>query len=812
MDETSSPTAERSLESATELHCAGNLTDARRLYQLALAAAPNHAVALFRAGLLELQDGRPEAALTLLEQAAATAPDDPRHLIGLGQVFQSLHRYEEAGAANRRLLHADPHCADAHFGLGMALQSLHDYDNAISAYESAAQAQPNYSEAFNNIGNCHKLRGRPAQAAAAYEQALTLAPDNADAMSNLGTLLQEMDRLDEAVVLLRGAVDRRPWVAPYAVNLGIALCRQRNFTDAEAVLSRALESNADNPDVAFNLGNARHSLGRLGEAADEYRHAILLRPDYADAINNLGNIHKELGEFTAAETAFESAIRVRPGEAAALNNLGCLLRARGRLEEAEAILRRGLQSNPDHATLLDNLGSVLKDAGELDEAIECFRHAVRLDPGNAATHSNLVYALSFQSLEGRDTCEESRRWNERFAAALTAATRGHANDRTPGRRLRIGYVSPDFREHCQSVFTIPLLSRHDHAEFEIFCYSSVARPDDRTHRIAGYADVWRDVRSLDDESLAARVRDDRIDILVDLTMHMANGRPLLFARKPAPIQIAWLAYPGTTGMDAMDYRFTDPRLDPQGFENQYSEHTIRLGDSFWCYDPLADQPHVNSLPAIERGHVTFGCLNNPCKVTDATLALWGGVLRALPISRLRLLAPLGRHRQRMLGRLSAHGIAPDRVSFAEYQIRADYLRAYQEIDIGLDTFPYNGHTTSLDSLWMGVPTITRVGVTSVGRGGLSQLFQLDLLELAADTDAAFIAAAVALADDIPRLAALRHHLRARLERSPLMDAERFSRTIEAAYRNVWTNYCEGGKRVTRPDSTVAHCAAPPLCD
>jgi predicted O-linked N-acetylglucosamine transferase (SPINDLY family) len=780
--------ADRSLETASELHRAGNLADARLLYQRVLSATPDDVVALFRAGVLELQDGCPDAALDLIGQAAAAAPEEARHHLGLGQVFQALRRYDEAAAACRRVLHIDPHCADAHFGLGIALQSLHEYDNAIGAYEAAAGLQPAYSAAFNNIGNCQRLRGRPVEAAAAYGQALDFEPDNADAMSNLGTLFTEMGRLEEAVALLQGAVDRRPSM-PYAVNLSIALHRQGNFAAAEAALSRTLDRHADNPEAAFNLGNARHGLGRLREAADQYRLAIALRPDYADAMNNLGNIHRELGEYTAAEAAYESATRVRPGYVAALNNLGCLLRARGRFEQAEAMLRRGLQLSPDEPILLDNLGSVLKDGGELDAGIDCFRQAVRLDPGNAATHSNLVYALSFQSVHGRTTLAEAGRWNERFAAALPPASGRHLNDRSPGRRLRIGYVSPDFRDHCQSLFTIPLLSRHDHAAFEIFCYASVQRPDACTRRIAAYADVWRDVRLLDDEALAAVVRDDQIDILVDLTMHMANGRPLLFARKPAPIQIAWLAYPGTTGMGAMDYRFTDPRLDPAGFEDHYSERSIRLPDSFWCYDPLTDQPHVNPLPAIERGHVTFGCLNNPCKVTDATLGLWGGVLHALPGSRLRLLAPPGRHRQRVLQRLAAHGIAADRISFVAHQIRADYLCSYHDIDIGLDTFPYNGHTTSLDSLWMGVPTITRVGETCVGRAGLSQLFQLELVEFAADTDVAFTAAAVALALDLPRLAELRQRLRPRLERSALMDAGRFARHIEAVYAQVWSDYC-----------------------
>jgi predicted O-linked N-acetylglucosamine transferase (SPINDLY family) len=262
---------------------------------------------------------------------------------------------------------------------------------------------------------------------------------------------------------------------------------------------------------------------------------------------------------------------------------------------------------------------------------------------------------------------------------------------------------------------------------------------------------------------------------------MANGRPLVFARKPAPIQIAWLAYPGTTGIGAMDYRLTDPRLDPPGFDNHYSERTIRLPDSFWCYDPLADQS-VNALPALSRGYVTLGCLNNPCKLTDQTLVLWGGVMRALPDAKLLLMAPPGSHRRHLLQRLAARDIAQDRVSFVPYRPRTDYLRSYHDIDLGLDTFPYNGHTTSLDSLWMGVPVVTRVGRTCVGRGGLSQLFHLDLLELAAETDQAFISAAVALANDLSRLAALRQQLRARLERSPLMDAERFARNVEAAYR------------------------------
>jgi protein O-GlcNAc transferase len=737
------------LETATEQHRAGNLAAARRLYAEVLTADPAHTLALFRSGLLELQSRHPQPAFELIAQAAAAAPEDARFQFGLGQALQALDRWQDAAEAYRRVLRSDPKSFDARLALGMALQRA----------------------------------GQPAPAAAAYRSALALRPHDAAATANLGTALREMGDIDQAIEQLRAAVNLEPLAASHPVNLGIALCQRRDFRAAELILRETLARDPQHAEAAFNLGNALRGLGRPSDALEQYRHAAALRPDYADALNNLGNVHKELGDLCAAMAAFEAALLARPDYVLALNNLGCLLRTLGRSDEAEAMLRRGLAIDANHAALHDNLGNVLKDAGALDEAIACFRKALELDPENAATHGNLAYALNFQSLEARPILDECLRWNARFGAPLRPLDFARRPDVSP-RRLKIGYVSADFRDHCQSLFTVPLLSHHDKGAFEVFCYSSVERPDEFTRRIEGFADVWRDVRALDDAALCEVIRGDHIDILVDLTMHMANGRPLAFARKPAPVQIAWLAYPGTTGMGAIDYRLSDPRLDPQDFDSHYSERTLRLADSFWCYDPLTDQPEVNPLPALERGYLTFGCLNNPSKFTHDTLQLWGGVMCALPDAKLLLMAPPGRHRRRLLQRLGAQEIVEERVRFVEFRPRAEYLRSYHDIDLGLDTFPYNGHTTSLDSLWMGVPMVTRVGRTCVGRGGLSQLFHLDLCDLAADSDAGFVSTAVAWGRDIPRLAALRQQLRARLGRSPLMDAARFAGSIEDAYRRA----------------------------
>ncbi len=748
-------TADRLLQTAAEHHRAGNLAEARRAYSQILAAQPEHTLALFRSGLLELQDRRAEAALALIARAAAAAPGEARYQIGLGQALQALARWDEAASAYRRALRSDPQSADAEFALGMVLQR----------------------------------GGRLSQAAATYRRALALRPGDAAVLGNLGAALLELGDVDQAVEVLRTARGIEPLTAAHAINLAIALCRRREFGAAEPLLRETLAREPNHPEAEFNLAIALRGLGRPQEAIPHYRNAVALRPDYADALNNLGSLHKELGDFSAAMADFEAALRVRPDYVIALNNAGCVLRTLGRIDAAEDMLRRGLVIAPRHAALHDNLGSVLKDAGELDEAIGCFRRALDIDPTNPATHSNLAYALSFFSPEAQPILDECARWNARFAEPLRPRTTPRPQHASAHRRLKIGYVSPDFRDHCQSLFTLPLFAHHDRAAVEIFCYSSVERPDDYTRRIAGCTDVWRDARGLDDAALCEVIRKDGIDILVDLTMHMAGGRPLVFARKPAPVQIAWLAYPGTTGMSAMDHRLSDPRLDPPGFDHHYSERTLRLPDSFWCYDPLTDRPGVNPLPALERGYLTLGCLNNPCKLTDDTLQLWGGVMRALPDARLLLMAPAGRHRRRLLQRLEAQQIAGQRVGFVEFRPRAQYLHTYHDIDFGLDTVPYNGHTTSLDSMWMGVPVLTRVGRTCVGRGGLSQLYQLNLLELAAESDAAFIGSAVELAGDVPRLAALRSQLRWRLERSALMDAARFAANIEDAYRRAWSAYC-----------------------
>jgi protein O-GlcNAc transferase len=450
----------------------------------------------------------------------------------------------------------------------------------------------------------------------------------------------------------------------------------------------------------------------------------------------------------------------------------------GQPDDAEDIYRRMISADPDQAGILNNLANILKDTGRIEEAVEVCRNALGLEPGDAVIHSSLCYKLLFHPEYDRAGIHrEQYEWNQRHGRRSPIANVGDFNS---SGRLRIGYVSPDFYGHAECFFVIPLLKSHDRQQFEVHCYSSVQNPDKATDLIRASADVWHDVRQLSDDQLADEIRRDRIDILVDLTMHMAFNRLGMFAHKPAPVQVTWLAYPGGTGLDAMDYRLTDAWIDPLGESDSfYSERSVRLPETWCCYKPVGEVP---AAAARDRGPVTFGCLNNPCKLNRPTLSLWAKVLSSVTDSRLLLLSESERQRRQIADAFRDSGIDPGRIEFITHRRRGEYLRIYDRIDICLDPLIYNGITTTCDAIWMGVPVITQVGSTAPGRAGLSILSNLKLPELIARDDAQFISIATELADDFARRSRLRASLRERMIRSPLMDAPRFARNVEAAYR------------------------------
>jgi protein O-GlcNAc transferase len=707
------------------------------------------------------QAGKLAQAEEIYRRVLAQQPNHADALHMLGVIAHQMGRLDAAIELIQQAIRLRSDSPDAHYNLGNALGESSRFDEAIFAFRRAIQLRPGYAEAYNNLGNLLRKNGQLDEAAAALLQATRGKTGFAEAHNNLGVALGDKGQIDESIAEFRRAIAFKPDYAEAYNNLGNALKHQGHLEEAIAAYRQAIGLNPNTPEAHNNLGIALRDTGRLEESIAAFRQAIALKPNFAEAHYNLGIALRDSGQFDDAVAAYRQAINLRPGYADAHNNLG-------------------------HA---------LTGKGQLDDAIAAFRRAAALDPDKAFIDSNLICTLHFHpDYDAKAIAEENRRWDRQHAGPLRKYIQPHSNDRSPDRRLRIGYVGADFREHCQSLFTIPLLSNHDRKSFEIFCYANVARPDDKTERIRGLCDGWRSLVGMTDEEAAQKIREDRIDILVDLTLHLANNRMLLFARKPAPVQVTWLGYPGSTGLSAMDYRLTDPYLDPPGLNDEfYSETSVRLPDTFWCYDPLNTELIVNSLPAESRGFITFGSLNNFAKVTEEIPRLWAQVLRTVERSRMMILCPEGRHRQPLLDALQREGIDPDRIELIAPRPRAKYLELYHGIDVGLDTFPVNGHTTSLDSYWMGVPVVTLTGSMILGRAGLSQLTNLGLTELIARTPEEYVRIAVELANDLPRLAELRRTLRPRMEASPLMDAPRFARNIEAAYRQMWRKWCaEGG--------------------
>jgi predicted O-linked N-acetylglucosamine transferase (SPINDLY family) len=675
---------------------------------------------------------------------------------------------------------------------------------AEAIYRRLLAAEPANADALNYLGIARLQQGAPTEAAELFGRALAAVPGHAKAQNNLGNALLALGRRTEARAAFEKAVAADPGLADGHDNLGALLLNEGTFAAAEESLRRALALRPDHPPSLSNLAFALQRQGRPAEAAEVASRALAIQPAFVDARVNLSHALLALGRWAEAEGELRRVLAARPELFEAQVNLGRALQSLGRLDEAETAYRAAVRLRPQAAEALSNLGNVLSDQGRLDEAADAYARALDLAPGLASAFSNRLLSLNYDAARpAEEIFAAHRAYGERLAAPLGTGSAAHANSRDPGRRLKVGYVSPDFRNHSCAFFLLPLIEAHDRTQVEVVCYAAVRAPDATTERFRAAADLWRDVVALDDAALAERVRADGIDILVDCAGHTAGNRLPAFARRPAPVQATWLGYPNTTGMDAIAYRLTDGIADPPGVADRLATETlVRLPTGFLCYRPSVEAPEVAPPPSAAAGFVTFGSFNNLTKVTPPVVATWTRLLDAVPGSRLfvkaRALAdpPTAK---RFLARFAAHGVPAERIDLApRTPTQRDHLAQYGRVDVALDTFPYNGTTTTCEALWMGVPVVTLAGDRHAGRVGASLLGHLGLGDLTAGDTDAYAALAATLAGDPGRLATLRAGLRPRLAAAPLTDARRFAANIEAAYREMWRTWCAAGTEGSPP--------------
>jgi predicted O-linked N-acetylglucosamine transferase (SPINDLY family) len=738
----------------------------------------------------------------------------------MGLQHHRVGRLSEADALYRQALTEDPENIDALHFRGVIAFQRGDHAQAVLLISKALSYNASNPAAYNNLGNALAAQGKRLESLSAYLDALALQPDYTDALCNFGDALRAGGKLERAVAFYRRALSINPELhsaqvklregleelskqsktpAPGAtalsqahVDQGNAYKDQARFDEAIASYQVALALAPDDPAAHTNLGSALLQQGRLQEALVCFRKALALEPELAEAHYNLGIASYQAGDLASAKSALVKYLASQPSDRGALITLGEAYYRSNELDEAASCFERVLVDDPGCAEAHNWLANVLRNQARHREAIERYELAILRDTNPVVAFQNLLFCMMCTgSFSAADIHAKHREFARRFEQPLLSFRSPFPNAPEPSRRLRIGYVSPDFRSNIVGHYIQPILQNHDRAEFEVCCYFTGSARDPETERIRALADQWHDVHPLSDDQIAALIRTHQIDLLVDLCGHGPGNRILALARKPAPVQVSYLDYSATTGLSSIDYRLTTEYCDPSGTSEQYySEKLYRLRDTYWTYNPAARLP-VSALPMQSKGYVSFGSFNMYYRITSEVLDLWSRLLVSVPDSRLVIVGVArGSTQATLLERLERWGVGRERVSIHGLVSYQQYNELMGTVDLALAPFPYNGATTMMDCLWNGVPVVAKEGgETFCSRLGCSVLAQLGLSELVGNSDDEYIRIAVELASDMDTLSGLRAALREKMERSPMRDFSGFTRGLEDAYRAMWRDWC-----------------------
>lgn len=677
----------------------------------------------------------------------------------------------DARALLEKILIVQPAHAEANNLMGVFLLDKGDAESAREYFKRALNARPDFAAPQNNLGNIHLADGELDEAARCYRAALAHTPDYIEALTNLGIICNLQGDNQTAELYCRKAVELAP-----------------AFAGAQC-----------------NLGNVLLSQGRTGEAVACYREALKLSPGLPEALINLALALQDVGFLPGAIDYYEKLAVRRPNDFLPHVRIAQALQVLGHWDEAAKRLDRALELKPDSTEALAILSANYVYIGDVRTGMGYLQQVLDAEPGNFLAQSRLIFdKMYLDGCTGRGLYQGFRDWAELHATRPQLPSPPLATA-LPERRLRVGYVSRDFTKHPVYYFLKPILKHHDHAQFEVFCYSNLIQEDSYTERYKELADHWRDISTLSERAAVDRVREDNIDILVDLSGHTTGSRLRVFACKPAPVQVNYLGHPATTGLAEIDYRFGDAITDPAALvAGHYTETIWQLPGCFLTYKPSDDAPAVQAAPSIAKGYITFGSFNNIAKVNDLVIEVWAKVLAAVPSSRLMLKSfalSSVRGRARILDGFAVQGIPAERLDLVNWSPETqNHLELYNKVDIALDTFPYNGTTTTCEALWMGAPVISLEGGHHAARVGASLLSVLGLQELITQNTAGFVQIAARLAADPERLIALRAGLRERMAASALLDHAGYTRNLETAYRGMWRAYCSGRENAVLADA------------
>ena len=702
---------------------------------------------------------RPEEAEECYNKAIALAPDIPQTYFNKGLLLYRLFRFKESAACFAKSNSLEPGKWLTEFHLACSLQENRQYDDSLEYFNKALKKQPNNPRILCGIGMSLLRKYNYKDAITYVEKALALEPENSIILNNYAFVLKEKGRK----------------------------------LDAKQTFKKALSINPNNFEALLGLGRLLTELGDYDTCRELFQKAIELKPDYYAPYASMGISYYNTSNLEAIKW-FDKALSLNPEADDVYSLRGYALNILGKTEEAEKSLRKAIELREDNADYHQNLGNVLMVQAKITEALEHSKRAVELNPNNNLAFSNILLYMHYIPQSTREDIWSLHQTFSKMFEPQDLNLRPYLSAPRRDRKIRIGLVSSDFRKHSVAYFVEPLLANKDSNNYEYYTYANVKTPDRVSQRISDLSTKWQSILQLSDVEAAELIRHDQIDILIDLGGHTADNRLRLFFLKPAPIQVSWLGYPDTTGLKSIDYRLADEYAEPEGSENFSSEKIIRLPGGFHCYSAYADSPEVSPPPSLEKEYVTFGSFNNFAKCSTETIFLWSEILKNVPNSRIVLKAlSLGDEyvQEHAYSMFKSFGVERERITMLPRTkgLREHFMN-YNNIDIALDTYPYNGTTTSCEAMWMGVPVISLFGPNHASRTGLSLLSHVDLQQLAAATPEEFVNKAVALALEEDLRTELRSTMRQRLLHSPLLNADNFTREFEAAMSAIWNVYCE----------------------
>ena len=718
---------------------------------------------------LELFDNEQyEEAEKLAKKITKEYPNHQLSLQILSSILMKLEKFEEALTIFQKLIEIDPKDFEVYINLGVIFHNLNDIENAE---------------------NC-------------FNKAIDLNKKSVDAHNKYADFLLKLNRNDEAIVSYETSIKLKNGTPEVYYNLANSYKGLSQFEKAETYYKEAIKIKINFAEAYYNLGNVYHSMGQYEEARFNYKNAIKLKLVFPELCYNLGNVCKELKYFDEAELNYEKAIDLDKKYVLAFNNLGTIQKRTGKFKCAERTFKELLLLDKSNALANFNLSTVHEEFSRFEDAFKGYKKAINLDPTNHDFHNNKNLCLNYSSNWSPSfVYKEHIKFEEKFGGLDVRTDLNFSQYNHSGKKLRIGYVSGDFKNHSVSYFFEPLLYNHNKNAVEIFCYYNNTITDDTTNRLILMADHWRSIFGISDIDVVSLIKKDKIDILVDLSGHTSHNRLLVFARKPAPVQVSWLGYPNTTGLSSIDYRFTDIIADPVGEADKVHTETLyRLPNGFQCYKGNETAIISQELPQKRKGYVTFGSFNNLSKMTPEVIKVWSRILKSVPKSKLLLKSSqFNQDPSNYINSFDKEGVDIGRIKISEKILSVqDHLELYNEVDIGLDTFLFNGATTTCEALWMGVPVITLLGDRHVGRVGASILTNIGLTDFIAKDIDKYVAIATDMARRPEYLQEIREGLRQTMLKSPLCDGGSFAKDLENAFKKMWDKYLFVSKNLNLP--------------